>query len=309
MNWFASKILEAETTLKQVVAKITEDDNDDPKENQSSSATSSPSQSEDSLPHSSPEGKKKSLSFPKLNLNRKKEGDESQRDPFSEVGITPTLIEFVDNVCQHPKTFVDFPLEENDRALADIPLSEWQVRHAELMLKKVESLGRLRFKLCPSQMKEDHFWKIYFMLAKNKIGPIDLSKYQKNSRPSPKEPPLHLNQDQRLQNSSPRRDPHVAVPADSPSSEILQLLHSPSSTKGSDIEEYFEQMMKENLDNSFSVEESIDPQMDNYFCEEGEISSTILEDSFDRSTEGKETLQRTPLGTRSVVVTPYDWTE
>ncbi|KAL4274124.1 hypothetical protein GQ457_13G000850 [Hibiscus cannabinus] len=44
-------------------------------------------------------------------------------------------------------------------------LSDWQERHAVLVLSKVKELSQLRFKLCPR-----HFWRIYFMLVKSHVA-------------------------------------------------------------------------------------------------------------------------------------------
>ncbi|KAK9006880.1 hypothetical protein V6N11_019211 [Hibiscus sabdariffa] len=37
-------------------------------------------------------------------------------------------------------------------------LSDWQERHAVLVLSKVKELSQLRFKLCPRHLKEENFW-------------------------------------------------------------------------------------------------------------------------------------------------------
>ncbi|KAK8604490.1 hypothetical protein V6N13_099431 [Hibiscus sabdariffa] len=49
-------------------------------------------------------------------------------------------------------------------------LSDWQERHAILVLSKVKELSQLRFKLCPRHLKEENFWRIYFMLVKSHVA-------------------------------------------------------------------------------------------------------------------------------------------
>jgi hypothetical protein len=54
-------------------------------------------------------------------------------------------------------------------------LSPWQETHARLMLERVPQLRDLRFVLCPRQLDEYDFWRIYFALCrrylpKNALG-------------------------------------------------------------------------------------------------------------------------------------------
>ncbi|CAH8385273.1 unnamed protein product [Eruca vesicaria subsp. sativa] len=57
-------------------------------------------------------------------------------------------------------------------------LSDWQERHAVLVLSKSKELSQLRFKLCPRLLKEDHFWKIYFKLVRNLVAKYELQAIQ-----------------------------------------------------------------------------------------------------------------------------------
>jgi len=131
------------------------------------------------------------------------------------VGITKPLLEFVENICQYPKTFVDFPVEEsftptpqqmNSKTDISTPtvgeqtrsiyiLSPWQEQHARLILHQVKDLQKLRFKLCPSHLKEDAFWRIYFLLVRNYIS-RDLTKL-----PSP--PTLEMTPNKESHSSKP----------------------------------------------------------------------------------------------------------
>jgi len=88
----------------------------------------------------------------------------------SDYGIDATIMEFVDSICDHPNTFRDFPIQ-NYGALSK-KLTPKQEKHAVIMLNKVPELSKLRYKLCPGIMKEEMFWRIYFLLLHNKIGYI-----------------------------------------------------------------------------------------------------------------------------------------
>ncbi|XVF32205.1 hypothetical protein REPUB_Repub17cG0062000 [Reevesia pubescens] len=57
-------------------------------------------------------------------------------------------------------------------------LSDWQERHAVLVLSKVKELSQLRFKLCPRNLKEEKFWRIYFMLVKSHVAEYELHAIQ-----------------------------------------------------------------------------------------------------------------------------------
>jgi hypothetical protein len=165
-------------------------------------------------------------------------------------GINADLIEFVRNISEHPKTFLDFPLDDR----TDIQnhfftifffnlsqeLSGWQVTHAKRILEAVPELGELRFKLCPSSLSERKFWTIYFLLVKRKLSNI----------PAPEEKPSILSV----------YDFSATSPFSSPNS------------KGSDIEEYYDSLWKEQMNHSANFDEGIDPTSDNYFYVGTELS-------------------------------------
>jgi len=177
MNWFTNKIVEAESSLKNV------------------------------------------LHLSKSNHNN---GDHDLEE--SSVGITPSLKEFVQNICQHPNTWLEFPLE---KAQESIILSDWQERHARLMLNQVDELGELRFQLCPSHLKDERFWKIYFLLVQNKIGPI--------SNEIPTSPSSKRTKEQNTSNQS--------------------------------IEDYYDLLFRDSINNSISIDSDtgINEEKDNYY--------------------------------------------
>ncbi|XP_028753799.1 uncharacterized protein LOC114713340 isoform X2 [Neltuma alba] len=103
-------------------------------------------------------------------------GSDIDEKGLERFGITDELREFVQGITL--TTFQDFPLAD-DIQEPDVPavsnvspdLSEWQEKHATLVLSKVKEISKLRYELCPRVMKERKFWKIYFILVHNHIAP------------------------------------------------------------------------------------------------------------------------------------------
>lgn len=101
-------------------------------------------------------------------------------------GISDELREFVKEI--EMSTFQDFPLPD-DAPMSDVPavsnvrqdLTEWQARHATLMLSTVKEISKLRYELCPRVMKERKFWRIYFMLVNSHIAPYE-KKYNEEAK-------------------------------------------------------------------------------------------------------------------------------
>ncbi|XP_027181081.1 uncharacterized protein LOC113779627 [Coffea eugenioides] len=99
-------------------------------------------------------------------------------------GITDQLIEFVKSFSID--TFKNFSLPDVEegviRAAADDggsgnvrdDLSDWQERHAVLILSNVKELSQLRFRLCPGILKEQEFWRIYFKLVWSYVAEYEL---------------------------------------------------------------------------------------------------------------------------------------
>ncbi|GMN61710.1 hypothetical protein TIFTF001_030798 [Ficus carica] len=99
-------------------------------------------------------------------------------DDLQAFGVTEELREFVQGIT--PTTFSDFP-PEDDTQLYDFDtvsnvrqdLSEWQEKHASLVLSTVKEISKLRYELCPRVMKERKFWRIYFILVNNHVAPYE----------------------------------------------------------------------------------------------------------------------------------------
>ncbi|EEF41250.1 conserved hypothetical protein [Ricinus communis] len=123
------------------------------------------------------------------NSNQQRQAQEENEREAELLGITHQLIDRVKSFTID--TFKNFPLQDEEAAssratLSDEilaatsttstsanvqkDLSEWQERHAILVLSKVKELSQLRFKLCPGHLKEREFWRIYFTLVRNDIA-------------------------------------------------------------------------------------------------------------------------------------------
>ncbi|KAI9088469.1 hypothetical protein K1719_029918 [Acacia pycnantha] len=102
----------------------------------------------------------------------------TQEKELERFGITEELREFVKGITS--STFRDFPLED-DMQLSDVPtvsnvrkdLTEWQEKHANLVLSTVKEISKLRYELCPRVMKERRFWRVYFILMNSHISPYE----------------------------------------------------------------------------------------------------------------------------------------
>ncbi|GMI87567.1 hypothetical protein like AT1G26300 [Hibiscus trionum] len=93
-------------------------------------------------------------------------------------GVTDDLRDFVRGFTS--STFQNFPSpvqdepEPSDANTAGTnvrkDLSDWQERHATLVLTSVEEIKKLRYEMCPRVMKERKFWRIYFILVSTHVG-------------------------------------------------------------------------------------------------------------------------------------------
>ncbi|KAJ7545598.1 hypothetical protein O6H91_08G002900 [Diphasiastrum complanatum] len=102
---------------------------------------------------------------------------------LEEYGITEELREFVKGLTM--QTFIDFPLDDTDMSkIAEKQtaglgnsaqdLTDWQERHAILVLSTVKEISNFRYLLCPRRMQESRFWKIYFVLVHGHVAPYEM---------------------------------------------------------------------------------------------------------------------------------------
>lgn len=96
-------------------------------------------------------------------------------------GITDELTDLIKSFTL--ETFKNFNLQDEQGTIdgADSTsgnmqkdLSDWQEKHAILVLSRVKELSQLRFRLCPRYLKERQFWRIYFTLVKNNVAKYEL---------------------------------------------------------------------------------------------------------------------------------------
>jgi hypothetical protein len=203
MNWLTNKILEAESSIKNVIGS-----------NSHNTIRTNPD------------------------------------EPF----ITAEMVEYVRNMCQHPKTFSEFPLEEKDKeGKQSFPLLlhtetfillPWQENHAKIILDQVSELKTLRFKLCPSILAEERFWRVYFLLLTNKIR-------EEASTEKPTTPSTPLGEGtKRFMNVLSPLTPLLGMMGNSlQSNTSTQVQFSPTS----EIEDYYDNLMKESIDNSLNI--------------------------------------------------------
>ncbi|XP_023001058.1 uncharacterized protein LOC111495307 [Cucurbita maxima] len=111
--------------------------------------------------------------------------EETREEDLQRFGINEELRDFVKGITM--STFRDFPLED-DSQMSSVPtvsnisqdLTEWQAKHASLVLSTVKEISKLRYELCPRIMKERKFWRIYFMLVNRHIAPYE-KKYMEDA--------------------------------------------------------------------------------------------------------------------------------
>ncbi|KAL6177963.1 hypothetical protein ACLB2K_049484 [Fragaria x ananassa] len=90
------------------------------------------------------------------------ESKEEQKE-LEAFGITEELRDFANGITL--VTLKDFPIPD-DTKFSDVPtvtnvrqdLTEWQEKHAHLVLSNVEEISKLRYELCPRVMTERKFW-------------------------------------------------------------------------------------------------------------------------------------------------------
>lgn len=69
-------------------------------------------------------------------------------------------VEFADGLTF--ETFSAFPREKLDESWIMVPAQE---AHAKSILERSENLRNVRFRMCPSVLKDEDFWQIYFIIV------------------------------------------------------------------------------------------------------------------------------------------------
>ncbi|KAM7511567.1 hypothetical protein LguiB_010442 [Lonicera macranthoides] len=86
------------------------------------------------------------------------------------VGITDQVLDFVKEISLRPECWTDFPLSLQN----DFDMSQIQREHAAIIEHYVPDLKALRQKVC-SDLSEDQFWMIYFILLLPRLDENDAS--------------------------------------------------------------------------------------------------------------------------------------
>ncbi|XP_071714211.1 uncharacterized protein [Rutidosis leptorrhynchoides] len=88
------------------------------------------------------------------------------------VGVTEEALAFAKNISNHPETWLDFPLSEEEDD-DDFEMSDTQWNHVTLVERLAPGLAALRIELCPIHMSESYFWKVYFVLLHPRLNKHD----------------------------------------------------------------------------------------------------------------------------------------
>lgn len=86
-------------------------------------------------------------------------------------GIGSELLEFLDEMTL--QTFRDFPDQDTEQSRNEDPgsdgsatyLTDWQEKHAILVLQASPRLNNFRYRLVPSKMSDRRFWDVYFRIT------------------------------------------------------------------------------------------------------------------------------------------------
>nr|CAD1839154.1 unnamed protein product [Ananas comosus var. bracteatus] len=109
---------------------------------------------------------------------------EKDEEEEAEFGVTDQLLEFVKTFTVD--TFKSFPLHDpaaseplDGSSHVRKDLTDWQQRHALLLLSKAKEIAKLRYVLCPRHLKDNEFWRIYFLLVKSYVAPYEINAIKK----------------------------------------------------------------------------------------------------------------------------------
>ncbi|GMY15463.1 BSD domain [Fagus crenata] len=148
-------------------------------------------------------------------------------------GVTDELRDFVKEI--HITTFQDFPLQD-DTQMSDIPtvsnvrqdLTEWQQKHANLVLSTVKEISKLRYELCPRVMKERKFWRIYFILVNRHVAPYE-KRYMED---------LELKSAEQVQDDVAKESTKVGIISKPEAKEVNQQSKTSSSSTEQDLDAF-----------------------------------------------------------------------
>ncbi|CAL9202214.1 unnamed protein product [Musa hybrid cultivar] len=101
------------------------------------------------------------------------EDEENDGVGVDAVGVNEQVLAFARNIANHPETWLDFPLPHYEDDSDDFEMSDAQLKHASMVELHAPEFAVLKTELCPSQMSEGYFWKIYFVLLHSRLNRRD----------------------------------------------------------------------------------------------------------------------------------------
>ncbi|URD85906.1 BSD domain containing protein [Musa troglodytarum] len=101
------------------------------------------------------------------------EDEETDGVGVDAVGVNEEVLAFARNIAMHPETWLDFPLPHYEEDSDDFEMSDAQLKHASMVELHAPEFAVLKTELCPSQMSEEYFWKIYFVLLHSRLNRRD----------------------------------------------------------------------------------------------------------------------------------------
>ncbi|GMH21545.1 hypothetical protein Nepgr_023387 [Nepenthes gracilis] len=154
----------------------------------------------------------------------------ASQEELEKYGVTEELREFVKEITM--STFQDFPLPD-DAPMSDVPiisnvqqdLTQWQERHATLVLSTIKEISKLRYELCPRIMKERKFWRIYFILVNNHVSQYEKQYMEQLAVESAEQ-----------ENDDKSKDNPKAAPSKSDQSETSQKIKKSTSSAEQDLD-------------------------------------------------------------------------
>ncbi|KAL6192921.1 hypothetical protein ACLB2K_034007 [Fragaria x ananassa] len=161
---------------------------------------------------------------------------EPSPEELQKFGVSDDLRDFVKGLTSD--TFKHFPIQDEAEEVNEVPtttsnvrkdLTEWQERHATLVLTTVKEISRLRYELCPRVMKERRFWKIYFTLVSSHVAPYE-KRYMEE---------LKLKEEEKLKDDKVKQTPVVGEADKAEGSETNnKSLTSKSSSTEQDLDSF-----------------------------------------------------------------------
>uniref|UniRef100_A0A2N9J8I4 BSD domain-containing protein n=1 Tax=Fagus sylvatica TaxID=28930 RepID=A0A2N9J8I4_FAGSY len=107
-------------------------------------------------------------------------------------------------------------------------LTEWQQKHANLVLSTVKEISKLRYELCPRVMKERKFWRIYFILVNRHLAPYE-KRYMED---------LELKSAEQVQDDVAKESTKVGIISKPEAKEVNQQSKTSSSSTEQDLDAF-----------------------------------------------------------------------